>query len=123
MLLSLKDDDVFNSLASLDKIHNSIIPVWALYEAKRSAISSEGENHAFDPAEGRGEFDVKRGSHLEAKIFEVEGIAKELVRRAPLDAAEAEAALSGLVPLLNQRLKLEVNIQPRNPTKIGRYLL
>ncbi|CDZ60273.1 Hypothetical protein NGAL_HAMBI2605_09260 [Neorhizobium galegae bv. orientalis] len=113
MLLSLKDDDVFNSLASLDKIHNSIIPVWVMYEAKRSAIPSHGEDHAFDASEGKGEFSVKRGSHLEAMIFEVEGIARELVRRAEIDLKEAEAALGRLTPLLNDRLQLGVNVQPK----------
>ncbi len=110
MLLSLKDDTVFNALASLDKIHNSIIPVWTMYEARRSAIASQGENHAFDASEGKGEFDVKHGSHLEAMMYEVEAIAKELVRRAELDFKEAEEALNTLVPLLNNRLQLGVNV-------------
>ncbi|ASS56407.1 hypothetical protein GUK36_09245 [Rhizobium leguminosarum] len=110
MLLSLKDDEVFNALASLDKIHNSIIPVWTMYEAKRSTIAQQGENHTFDGSDGKGQFDVRRGSHLEAMMFEVEGVAKELVRRAQQDFAEANDALSKLVLLLNDRLQLGVNV-------------
>ncbi|MBB2822441.1 UNVERIFIED_ORG: hypothetical protein GGD59_005730 [Rhizobium esperanzae] len=110
MLLSLKNDDVFNALASLDKIHNSIIPAWTMYDAKRSAIAVQGENHTFDGSDGRGQFDVRRGSHLEAMIFEVEAIAKELVRRAQEDFVEANHALRKLVPLLNDRLQLGVNV-------------
>ena len=110
MLLSLKDDDVFNALASLDKIHNSIIPAWTMYEAKRSSIAQQGENHTFDGSDGKGQFDVTRGSHLEAMMFEVEAVATELVRRAQQDFAEANDALSKLVPLLNDRLQLGVNV-------------
>lgn len=109
MLLSLKDDDVFNALASLDKIHNSIIPAWTMYEARRSSIAAQGEDHTFDVSDGKGQFDVRRGSHLEAMMFEVEAVAKELVRRAQQDFAEANNALSKLVPLLNDRLQLGVN--------------
>ncbi|MFC5760490.1 hypothetical protein [Rhizobium sp. GCM10022189] len=110
MLLSLKDDDTFNSMVSLDKIHNSIIPVWSLYETKRAAIPTQGGNHVFDQTEGRGEFDVQRGSHLEAAMFEVEMIAKELTRRAEQDFADADLAMKKLVPLLNDRLKLGVDV-------------
>lgn len=113
MLLSLKDDAVFNSVVSLDKIHNSIIPIWTIYEVKRSAIPSQGEEHSFDASEGKGEFSVRRGSHLEAMIFEVEGIARELVRRSEVDLAEAGTALAKLVPLLNDRLQLGVGVNPK----------
>ncbi|NEK56178.1 hypothetical protein GUK36_43945, partial [Rhizobium leguminosarum] len=69
MLLSLKDDDVFNALASLDKIHNSIIPAWTMYDARRTSIASQGEDQRFDGSEGKGEFTVIRGSRLEAVMF------------------------------------------------------
>ncbi|MHC2528215.1 hypothetical protein ACVIEM_005362 [Rhizobium leguminosarum] len=93
MLPSLKGDDTFNLLVSLDRIHNSIIPVWPIYEAKREAIPKQGNNHVFDKTQGRGEFDVEKGSHLEASIYEVETLAKELARRAKVDFAEADLAL------------------------------
>ncbi|MBB4520453.1 UNVERIFIED_ORG: hypothetical protein M2435_001233 [Rhizobium sophorae] len=110
MLLSLKDDDTFNLLVSLDRIHNSIIPVWSIYEAKRAAIPTQSNRHVFDKTQGKGEFDVENGSHLEASIYEVEMLAKELARRAELDFAEADQAMQKLVPLLNDRLKLEISV-------------
>ncbi|WP_205912214.1 hypothetical protein, partial [Rhizobium leguminosarum] len=76
---------------------------------RRSSIAAQGEDHTFDVSDGKGQFDVRRGSHLEAMMFEVEAVAKELVRRAQQDFAEANNALSKLVPLLNDRLQLGVN--------------
>lgn len=111
MLLSLKNDAVFNSLASLDRVHNSIIPVWTMYEAKRSQIPPQGKDHQFDPEDGKGEFSVQRGSHLEALMYEVEQLAVEMADRAVRDEAEAARALEVLVPLLNDRLKLGIAVK------------
>ncbi|WP_141105046.1 hypothetical protein [Rhizobium sp. R339] len=113
MLLSLKDDDTFNLLLSLDRIHNSIIPVWSIYEAKRAAIPTKGDNHVFDKTQGKGEFDVEQGSHLEASIYEVEMLATELAQRAKLDFEEADLAMKKLVPLLNDRLKLDIKVSDK----------
>ncbi|MBX5170175.1 MULTISPECIES: hypothetical protein [unclassified Rhizobium] len=110
MLLSLKNDDAFNAVVSLDKIHNSIIPIWTIYDAKRAAIPTQSENHVFDKTQGRGKFDIMQGSHFEASVYEIETLANELVRRAEVDFLDADKAMKMLVPLLNDRLKLGVGV-------------
>ncbi|UIY26038.1 hypothetical protein LZK76_11920 [Rhizobium leguminosarum] len=110
MLLSLKDDDVFNALASLDKIHNSIIPAWTMYDARRTSIASQGEDRTFDGSEGKGEFTVIRGSRLEAVMFEVEALAKSWCAVRNRISSKRTMLSSKLVPLLNDRLQLGVNV-------------
>lgn len=110
LLLSLKEDDVFNSIMSLDKIHNSIIPVWNLYASLRNAVTEMQQVDNFDPDIGRSEISIKPGSPLAIKIFETEMMAAELVRRAHIDAADASRALGSLIPLLNSKLNLGVGM-------------
>jgi len=110
LLLSLKDDEVFNSILSLDKVHNSIIPVWALYASLRNTITEMQEVDNFDTSIGKSEFSIKPGSLLAIKIFEAETIAGELVLRAHIDAADASQALASLIALLNTKLRLGVGM-------------
>jgi hypothetical protein len=111
MLLSLKDDDVFNTVSSLDRIHNTILPAWQLYEAKRALVLPQGTIRTFDAADGKSEFTYERGGPLEVAMYEAEQLAKELVRRSKKDFAESDEALKRLVSLLNERLHLGIGIK------------
>ncbi len=41
MLLSLKDDDLFNDLVSMDELHNSTIDIFSTYTARRLSLTAE----------------------------------------------------------------------------------
>lgn len=114
MLLSLKDDETFNKVLSLDTIFNSIIPIWSLYSLKRSEMRERAIDHSFDRDEGRGTFTIKRGSLEEVLMFEVQELAATLVKRSAQDFAHAGEALAKLVKTLNERLNLGVSVVPKN---------
>jgi hypothetical protein len=110
MLLSLKDDDTFNAVLSLDKIHNSIIPVWDLYKQMRQSLQAELEITEFDPTVGKSGFKLTQGSQADIKRFELNQIANELVSRSTLDADESAKALELLGKLLNAKLGLTIGV-------------
>ncbi|WP_331374331.1 hypothetical protein [Sinorhizobium chiapasense] len=110
MLLSLRNDDLFNLVLSLDNIHNSIIPVWEYYAASRETVKQLTHSIQFDPELGRSEFEVKKDSPLSVAIFEAEQIARELIKRAYRDATEAKQALDNLVSFFRSRFGFTISI-------------
>lgn len=111
MLLSLKEDVVFNTILSLDQIHNSILPVWEKYAAQRDEVEALISDTTFDATEGKSEFTIKPGSPLQRKMFGIEMVANELIRRSAIDLDTAKDGLARLIELLNRRLKLGIKIQ------------
>lgn len=110
MLLSLRNDDLFNRVLSLDNIHNSIIPVWELYAVSRDKVKQLTPRIRFDPNLGTSEFDVEKDSPLAVAIFEAEHIANELIKRACVDATEAKQVLDDLIAFFRSRFGLTISI-------------
>lgn len=110
MLLSIQNDEIFNSILSLDSIHNSIMPVWELYAALREKVKMLSQTIQFDPTVGRSEIEVKNDSPLAVAIFEADQMATELVRRAYEDATEAKQALEELIACFRAKFGFTIDI-------------
>jgi len=112
MLLKLKDDDLFNDVLNLDRIHNSILPVWTLYASERKAMTVliEVEGAKFNPEDGSSAFEYPKNGNLARKIYEVEQLAEQLVGRAKADAKESAGIIARLAEHINQRLKLGIGV-------------
>lgn len=110
MLLSIQSDDTFNSILSLDSIHNSIMPVWELYAALREKVKMSSQTIQFDSKVGRSEIQVKNDSPLAVAIFEADQMATELVRRAYVDATEAKQVLDELIACFRAKFGFTINI-------------
>lgn len=110
MLLSLRNDAIFNRILQLDDIHNSIVPAWELYAALREKVKQLSQTIQFDPELGRSEIEVKKGSPLAIALFEADQMAIELIRRANVDAIEAKQALVELLALFRSQFGFTVSI-------------
>lgn len=110
MLLSIENDDIFNSILSLDSIHNSIMPVWELYAALREKVKMSSQTIQFDPVVGRSEIEVENDSPLAVAIFEADQMAIELARRAYVDATEAKQVLEKLIACFRAKFGFTIDI-------------
>ncbi|MGX9575761.1 hypothetical protein [Mesorhizobium sp. f-mel] len=116
MLLSLGDDDTFNSVAKIPQIHNSILPAWSAFSAMRAAFS-QLTPHRIDFSTGKGEFAMKAGSPEAVKFYETNRLATDLISRADRDFAEADLVLKNLLQLLKKRLGLKLSAEAKLPAK------
>ncbi|CAN7574610.1 hypothetical protein [Mesorhizobium caraganae] len=114
MLLSLGEDKVFNKVANIPQIHNSILPVWSAYSAMRSALNDE-LSQSIDPATGKGEFAFNKKGREAIKFYETDQIATELISRADRDFAEADIALQEVMKVLKDRMGLKVSTEAKLP--------
>ncbi|MGW9230548.1 hypothetical protein ACWGPT_06690 [Pseudorhizobium sp. NPDC055634] len=110
MLLKLKDDDLFNDVMNLDRIHNSVLPVWTLYAGERNSMSVLMEGAKFNSEEGSTEFAFEKDGDLARKIYEVDQIAQQLVHRAKVDAEQSSQIVPRLAKHLNERLGLGIGL-------------
>lgn len=113
MLLSLKNNDVFNKIASLDGVYNSILPVWSLYQAVRTELgnlNTKGLNHQT----GEGFIALTKDSPEEVKFFEVNHLASQLISRASEDEKEARQGLIEAAKVLESNLGIKAKLEFRD---------
>ncbi len=113
-LLSLKDQDTFNSVLALDRVHNGTVSLWPAYAQSRETVQGLAKHGGFDWGEGKSTFVTESGSFLEIKMFECERLALEIKRSAVRDFSHAQTAVAKLEKLFNDRLQLGMQ------AKIGR---
>lgn len=106
LLLSYKNDEVFNAVLSLDNIHNSTIPAWKFYAERRERMQSMVSIDRFDEASGAGSFAFRQGTPEHIALYEANELAKLLVERSERDANEAMDALGMLEDLLREKAGL-----------------
>lgn len=113
LLLSLKEPRTLNAVLPLDAIHNGILPAWHLYASKKDRFNQLVTITEFEPNTGIAAISFRRGSAAEGLMYEVKELAEALAGRAERDAETAQMALEALIEMLNRRLSLEINFQPK----------
>lgn len=113
MLLSLKNDDLFNDLASLDVIHNSTVELFRTFSSKREALLE------ILPANMNGmvgsiEIPIEQAMYIRPKMVELNALILDMNDRCNQDAEEAWAVLERLNPTLNEKLGLTVSMVPKH---------
>jgi len=117
MLLSLKNNEVFNSLVGLDAIHNGLIDVLKLFNAERralterlpqTAIAEQGIGEQGNMLSGFSPREVIAG--LRPRMIEVNMLAEQLRVGAKNGFTEATTVTAALVQLLKQKLGLSYNV-------------
>jgi len=113
LLLAQGDDQLFNDVFEIELIYNSILPVWAQYQALRDEVNQFAGPEGLDHATGKGTFEVKRGTPAEVMFLQANQTAVDLIRRSQQDLDEARATLDRLLKLLREKfgIKLDAKIE------------
>jgi hypothetical protein len=116
MLLSLRNNEVFNSVVGMDAIHNSLVDVFKLFNAERRGLTER-----LPPAtDGQGSI---LGGHISPEAFaalrprmiEVNTLVEQLRTGAKNDFTEATKVIASLVQLLHDKLGLSYKVSILDP--------
>lgn len=120
LLLGQRNDEVFNLVASLDYVHNGILPVVTSYNSKRvelgeriAAISNIQQ--ADGPLFG-GIASERDMQALRPRMFDLNSMAESIRVHAGADFTECDAVLYKLHSLLKERLGLRHKLAPKATT-------
>lgn len=109
MLLSLKDDDCFNAVMSLDAVHNAALQSFVTYRDMRRAFTNALPSDA-EGVVGTIRLDREQLRHLRPKMIELNSLAQTMLTNISRESDEAAIALTKLRELLNERLGLKIKI-------------
>lgn len=112
MLLGLGDVDVFNMVASLDEVHNSIVHVWVLYSAKRELLLRllvRAQSLQIDP-----ETPVQKA--------ETDSILAQLKASALRDVSQAHGTLTAYNRLVAEKLSIRVPLVLKETSATARAI-
>lgn len=112
MLLSLKENDFFNDLASLDLIHNSTIELFRKHAALRESLL-EMLPANMDGMVGEIALSREKAMYVRPKMVEINGLIGAMYERCIQDTDHAWDVLERLTALLNDKLKLGVSVAPK----------
>jgi hypothetical protein len=121
MLLSLKNNEVFNSLVGMDMIHNSLIDVLKLFNVQRRDLTER-----LPPPTTAGQGNMLGGyappevfAALRPRMIEVNMLAEQLRNGAKNDFTEATKVIASLVQLLHDKLGLSYKVSILDPQSHG----
>lgn len=115
MLLSLKNDDLFNDLASLDVVHNSFIEIFQTCSRKRAELLERLPAPAtMEGLVGSIELSQEQVRNIRSKIVEANDLILSVNDRCAKDSKEAEDVLNRLNIFLNEKLELAVMVTPKD---------
>lgn len=118
MLLSLKDDDVFNSLASLDVVHNSLVDLFNLMMQLRMALTDSLKASGVEGVTVSGVVSREDWQRLQPKMLEVNSLIDAMRNQAKRDFNESNRALPHLANLLMKKLDMKYRLEL--PTEEGK---
>ena len=115
MLLDQKDNDVFNSVASMDETHNSVIQMVSLYKEERTKLAD-----LFPPPHGEhdqqffGFYTKQQWLALRPQMVNVNSVIEQLQGYAAEGAKQADDVLDRLQKLLKQKglISFEIKSKP-----------
>ncbi|WP_379786857.1 hypothetical protein [Marivibrio halodurans] len=112
MLLSLKDNNLFNDLVALDSVHNSTIGLFRMYGAERGALLEKLPANMTGLV-GRISLPEDQAQHVQPKMAELNALVTDTRKRCKKDYDKSLDVLNRLNNLLNQKLELGVSVVPR----------
>ena len=120
MLLSLKNDDVFNLVLSMDVIHNSLIDAVKVLNTERRALTERITAEEADGAVLSSNLDRDQMMALRPRMIEVNGLIDSIRDHAKRGFKESGAAMYSLHNLLRDELEitynLESKVKPNDPS-------
>lgn len=111
MLLSLGNDDVFNDLASLDQVHNSLCSVFQTYKLRRMMLTDLLPSGEMAGVRGFTNLTEAQVAILRPKMAELNDLVQSLSIACPRDTATAEDVLQRLADLLREKVGITQRIQ------------
>lgn len=113
MLLSLKNDDVFNDVLSMDEVHNSTIVLFQTFAERRLALTSL-LSAEMEGMVGTTELTKEQWQFLRPKMVEVNDLIKSMRQRCELDARDAWSVLTRLHAVLKDKVgvRFEIELKP-----------
>ncbi len=109
MLLSLKDNDLFNDLASLDIVHNSTIELFKTHASHRATLL-EMLPAKMDGLVGKVELTQEQAMYVRPKMVEMNDLLINMKDRCIQDSDQAWDVLNRLKTTLNDKLGLGVSV-------------
>lgn len=111
MLLALKHDDVFNSVLSMDFIHNSLIDAIKVLNTERRALTEQLKADEATSTLVGGVLNKQQMLALQPRMIEVNGLIEDIRARAKMDFEESHNVLGGLHKVLTEKLGLGVKLE------------
>ena len=110
MLLSQKDDDVFNVVVEMDVIHNSLIEALKVMQTLRMDLAHQLVPEEFEGNKVSGVMSTAEAMKLRPKMIEVNMLIDQVRAMATRDFAECGIALERLHVLLRRTLGLSYKL-------------
>ncbi|NWG24632.1 MAG: hypothetical protein HXY30_09530 [Pseudorhodoplanes sp.] len=113
MLLGLKDDDVFNAVATLDVVHNSLVEAVRSLSVSRRALASELTPDRVSGNTLSGVMDRDTIMRLKPQMIEVNELIEAIRTSAKTDFEESDLAMQQLVLLFRNRLQIGIRLESK----------
>lgn len=110
LLLSLRDDKVFNQILPLDTMHNGLLRVWELYATKRGEIGSRLGAHEVEGNKITSIMTKEQFQGVRPLLIELEMLAAHLQAQSKHSADLSRSALHGLNKLLREKVGVEYRV-------------
>ena len=118
MLLSLKNDDLFNDVIPMDEIHNTTIDLFHTFKERRFALTSQLPAK-MEGMVGETKLTEEQMLFLRPMMVEVNDLITSMRQRCELDARDAWNVLTRLHSGLKDEVGLALEILPKPDKALG----
>ena len=115
MMLSLKDDDVFNSVVAMDTVHNSLVATVRVANAERRALSEKLDAEYAEGEVVGGTLTRDQALKLRPRMIEVNTLVEAVRTQAGTAFKESGEAMDGLHKLLRDKVGISYTLEPVGP--------
>lgn len=112
MLLALKEQDIFNDLASKDELHNATIDVFEVYRARRTVLVDMLPAHQMEGTQGSTSLTKEQLALVRPRMAELDQLITSLRHDCRDGADKSGVALHKLANILNAKTGLSVQLLP-----------
>jgi hypothetical protein len=113
MLLSLKNNNVFNCLLRMDDIHNSLLGILEVFNKERDILTERLNADSFKDSMLKGVLDQNQILQLKPNMIRVNSLIDSMRREAKRDVDESESALDALYELLHSKLGIKYKLEKK----------
>lgn len=111
MLLSLKSDNLFNIILSLDSRHNSLIEAMRLYNAQRTSLQETLKIDSYDGSLASGMMSKQESLALRPTMVSLNQLVLDTQRLSIEYVVESRKALTELEQLFNSKLEMKYRVE------------
>jgi hypothetical protein len=110
MLMSLKENDLLNSVLNLDAIHNSLLDAMAMYNTYRTALTDRLGGELAGSGQAAKSLTIDEAAALLLKSTELDGLLNDIRGRVKRDYDEIRQIMTIAHQVLNKRLDLGIKL-------------